>query len=339
MKHRKMTFLLPAACVFLAAAAFAAIASGSAGIPLRRIFTIILEGKMTPEYSILIDIRLPRIILGFAVGGALSLAGVILQGMFRNPLVEPYTLGISGGAALGAAVCIILKLHNFLPTMALPASGFLGACLVILPLYFLNMRRSVLHMQGILLTGVMTSFISSSLVVLILAISRTEELHSIVFWIMGSLEEPSWLLILIVAAVSVACFFLSYFFAPAMNALSLGEEEAAHLGIDTERIRKQLFLIASLLTGISVSLTGIIGFVGLIVPHFVRTMAGYDHRRLLVLSFITGAGFLILCDTIARTVIAPIELPVGVITGILGGSVFIYVLGRKFMSGRSGGAL
>ena len=339
MKHRKMTFLLPAACVFLAAAAFAAIASGSAGIPLRRIFTIVLEGKMTPEYSILMDIRLPRIILGFAVGGALSIAGVILQGMFRNPLVEPYTLGISGGAALGAALCIILQLHYILPVTALPLSGFLGSCLVILPLYFLNMRRSVLHMQGILLTGVMTSFISSSLVVLILAISRTEELHSIVFWIMGSLEEPSWLLILIVAAVSVACFFLSYIFAPAMNALSLGEEEAAHLGIDTERTRKQLFLIASLLTGISVSLTGIIGFVGLIVPHFVRIMAGYDHRRLLVLSFITGAGFLILCDTIARTVIAPIELPVGVITGILGGSVFIYVLGRKFMSGRSGGAL
>ncbi len=339
MNPRKMTFLLPAACVFLAAAAVIAIASGSAGIPLRRIFPILFEGQMCPEYSILMDIRLPRIILGFAVGGALSLAGVILQGMFRNPLVEPYTLGISGGAALGAAVCIIFRLHCLLPTMALPLSGFLGACLVILPLYFLNMRRSVLRMQGILLTGVMTSFISSSLVVLILAISRTEELHSIVFWIMGSLEEPSWVLILIVAAIALMCLFLSYFFAPVMNALSLGEEEAVHLGIDTERAKKQLFLMASLLTGISVSLTGIIGFVGLIVPHFVRIMAGYDHRKLLILSFLTGAGFLILCDTIARTAIAPIELPVGVITGILGGSVFIYVLSRRLMSGRSGGAL
>lgn len=339
MNPRKMTFLLPAACAFLIAAAVIAIASGSAGIPLGRIFPILFEGQMTPEYSILMDIRLPRIILGFAVGGALSLAGVILQGMFRNPLVEPYTLGISGGAALGAAVCIIFRLHCLLPTMALPASGFLGACLVILPLYFLNMRRSVLRMQGILLTGVMTSFISSSLVVLILAISRTEELHSIVFWIMGSLEEPSWALILIVAAIALACLFLSYFFTPVMNALSLGEDEAVHLGIDTEKAKKQLFLMASLLTGISVSLTGIIGFVGLIVPHFVRIMAGYDHRKLLILSFLTGAGFLIFCDTIARTAIAPIELPVGVITGILGGSVFIYVLSRRLMSGRSGGAL
>lgn len=337
MNRREMRFLLPAAALFLAAAVVVALASGSAGIPLGRILAIILTGNATPEYSILMDIRLPRIILGFAVGGALSLAGVILQGMFRNPLVEPYTLGISGGAALGAALCIIFKLHYILPTTALPASGFLGSCLVILPLYFLNMRQSVLRMQGILLTGVMTSFISSSLVVLILAISRTEELHSIVFWIMGSLEEPSWVLILIVASMSVACLFLSYFFAPVLNALSLGEEEAVHLGIDTERTKKQLFLIASLLTGISVSLTGIIGFVGLIVPHFVRMMTGYDHRKLLVISFLTGSGFLIFCDTIARTAIAPIELPVGVITGILGGSVFIYVLGRQHASGRSGG--
>ncbi len=337
MKRRPMRVLLPAACLFLAAAAVTGIASGSAGIPLRRILTIILDGQATPEFGILIDIRLPRIVLGFAVGGALSIAGVILQGMFKNPLVEPYTLGISGGAALGAALCIILQLHYILPVTALPLSGFLGSCLVILPLYFLNMRRTILRMQGILLTGVMMSFISSSLVFLIFAISRTQELHSIVFWIMGSLEEPSWTLILVLTVIVVACLFISYFFASVLNALSLGEEEAVHLGIDTERAKKQLFLMASLLTGISVSLTGIIGFVGLIVPHFVRIMTGYDHRRLLVVSFLVGSGFLIFCDTIARTVIAPIELPVGVITGILGGIVFIYILARRQTSGPSGG--
>ncbi len=339
MKRRSMRVLLPAACLFLAAAAVTAIASGSAGIPLLRVITTILEGQATPEFGILMDIRLPRIILGFAVGGALSIAGVILQGMFRNPLVEPYTLGISGGAALGAALCIILKLHYILPMTALPLSGFLGSCLVILPLYFLNMRRTVLRMQGILLTGVMMSFISSSLVFLIFAISKTQELHSIVFWIMGSLEEPNWTLILILTAIVVVCLFASFFFAPVLNALSLGEEEAVHLGIDTEKAKKQLFLMASLLTGISVSLTGIIGFVGLIVPHFVRMLTGYDHRRLLVVSFLVGSGFLIFCDTIARTVISPIELPVGVITGILGGSVFIYVLARRQGSARPGGSL
>ncbi|MHB8111794.1 MAG: FecCD family ABC transporter permease, partial [Syntrophorhabdaceae bacterium] len=249
------------------------------------------------------------------------------------------TLGISGGAALGAALCIILKFQAVFPVCALPLSGFLGSCLVFVPLYLLNMRQRILRMQGILLTGVMISFISSSLVVLILAISRTEELHSIVFWMMGSLEEPNWSLIIMAAIIAVSSLFIAYFFAPALNALSLGEEEAVHLGINTEKTKKQLFLVASLLTGISVSLTGIIGFVGLIVPHFVRLMTGYDHRRLLVVSFLTGAGFLIFCDTIARTILAPVELPVGVITGILGGSIFIYVLSRRQLSGRSGGAL
>lgn len=338
MKGMQMRVILPGAILFLAAAVVTALVSGSAGIPIKKIFSIIAAGNITPEYSILIDIRLPRVMLGFAVGGALSLAGVILQGMFRNPLVEPYTLGISGGAALGAALCIILKLQNIFPAIALPASGFIGSCLVILPLYFVNLRQNIARMQGILLTGVMTSFISSSLVVLILAVSRTEELHSIVFWIMGSLEEPSWALIIIVCIIAVLGLFVSSILSPALNALSLGEEEAIHLGIDAEKTKKQLFILASLLTGISVSLTGIIGFVGLIVPHFTRMITGYDHRKLVVVSFLTGAGFLIFCDTIARTIFSPIELPVGVITGIVGGSVFIYVLGRPHLSGQ-GGAL
>jgi len=305
------------------------LSNGSAGIPVGKIIPIILEGKGTAEYSILLDIRLPRIILGFAIGGALSLAGVILQGMFRNPLVEPYTLGISGGAALGASLCIILRLNRIIPGISLPLSGFLGALLVILPVYFLNIRKGVLRVHGLLLTGVMISFISSSLVILILAISRTEDLQSIIFWIMGSLEEPNWFLIWTACIVSLLCLVFSYIFCLDMNALSLGEEEALHLGIDVEKIKKLLFLIASLLTGISVSVAGIIGFVGLIVPHFVRMFVGYDHRVLLVVSFFTGAGFLIFCDMLARTVIAPVELPVGVITGILGGSIFIYALSRR----------
>lgn len=314
---------------FLVLVSIISLCTGSAGIPVNRIISILIEGKGTPEYSILLDIRLPRIILGFAIGGALSLAGVILQGMFRNPLVEPYTLGISGGAALGASLCIILRLNQIIPNIAMPLSGFLGAFLVILPVYLLNIKKGILRIQGLLLTGVMISFISSSLVILILAISRTEDLQGIIFWIMGSLEEPSWALIWIACFVSLACLALSYLFCLDMNALTLGEEEAIHLGIDVEKKKKLLFLIASLLTGISVSVTGLIGFVGLIVPHFMRMLVGYDHRVLLVTSFLSGAGFLIFCDMLARTVIAPVELPVGVITGILGGTIFIYALSRR----------
>jgi iron complex transport system permease protein len=339
MKNKTDTWILPitAAFVFLLATCLISLASGSASIPMNKIAPILFEGKGTADYGILFDIRLPRIILGFAIGGALSIAGVMLQGMFRNPLVEPYTLGISGGAALGASLCIILRFNRVLPDAALPLSGFVGACLVILPLYLLNMKKRILNVQGLLLTGVMTSFISSSLVVLILAVSRTEDLHSIVFWVMGSLEEPSWVLIMTAFSVSLLGLVLSYLFSLDMNALSLGEEEAAHLGINTERTKRQLFLIASLITGVSVSVSGIIGFVGLIIPHFVRMLVGYDHRLLLIVSFLSGAGFLILCDTVARTVIAPIELPVGVITGIVGGSIFVYVLNNKIFRRGEGG--
>lgn len=338
MKTEKTSwpFLLIASLLFLAASAGISLVSGSAAIPIGRIFSILFGERGGAEYTILVDIRLPRIILGFAIGGGLSLAGVILQSMFRNPLVEPYTLGISGGAALGASLCIVLRLGGLLPDGILPVSGFIGASVVVILLYLFNTRKKVLHIEGLLLTGVMISFISSSMVILILAISRAEDLQSIIFWIMGSLEQPSWILILTALFVSLLCLLLSYLFGVRMNAFSLGEEEAIHLGIDVEKTKKQLFFLASLLTGISVSVSGLIGFVGLIVPHFVRILTGYDHRRLLVVSFLTGAGFLIACDTIARTIIAPIQLPVGVITGILGGSIFIYVLSRKFFSQGNG---
>jgi len=339
-RNKKSTwfFLLLMSFLFLIASAVFSLITGSAGIPVGKIISILFNGRGGTEYSILIDIRLPRIILGFAVGGALSLAGVILQSMYRNPLVEPYTLGITGGPALGASLCIILRLSSLFPNGALPLSGFIGASLVIMLLYLFNAQKKMLHMEGLLLTGVMISFISSSLVTLILAISTAEDLHSIIFWIMGSLEQPSWFLILMVFCISLICLGLSYCLSLHMNALSLGEEEAIHLGVDTETTKRYLFLMAAILTGVSVSVSGLIGFVGLIVPHFVRILAGYDHRRLLLISFITGAGFLIMCDTIARTVIAPIQLPVGVITGILGGSVFIYVLSRKLIS-QGGGRL
>jgi iron complex transport system permease protein len=316
---------------FLIAASLYSLSSGSSDIPMKDIIPTLLRGSGTPEFSILFDIRIPRILLGFAVGGSLSLAGVILQGMFRNPLVEPYTLGISGGAALGVALCIILGLHRILPDLAMPLFGFIGAFAVALPISLINIRKGMVKTEGLLLTGVMISYISSSIVTLILAISRTEDLQGIIFWIMGSLEEPSWLLISIVLFISLTCLALSYIFSLDLNALALGEEEAIHLGVNVEMAKKMLFLIASILTGVSVSIAGIIGFVGLVVPHFVRMLAGYDHRVLLVMSFITGAGFLIFCDTLARTIISPVELPVGVITGILGGSLFVYALSRRFL--------
>lgn len=301
---------------------------GSAGIPASRIIPVILKGRSGVDYSILVDIRLPRIMLGFSVGGALALSGVVLQGVFRNPLVEPYTLGISGGAALGAALSIVFKLARF-SVFTLPLCGFAGAILVVVLVYSLSVRKGVLKIQGLLLTGVMLSFISSSLIMLIMAVSSSEDLRQILFWTMGSLEEPNTFLIKTAFWISVFGLITSYFFATTLNAFALGEEEAKHLGVDTETAKRLLLAIASLLTGFSVALGGIIGFVGLVVPHFMRMFVGVDHRILLISSFLGGAAFLIFCDTIARTMIAPMELPVGVITGILGGILFIYTLTKR----------
>lgn len=321
-------FILLFSLILLAVSAFSFLI-GSSHIPLNRIIPLILKGKGTIEYSILFDIRLPRILLGLAVGGALSIAGVILQGMFRNPLVEPYTLGISGGAALFVSLNISFGLNQSFGLISLPVSGFLGAIVVILVVYALSVKKGTLKIQGLLLTGVMISFISSSLIMLIMAISKAEDLHGIVFWIMGSLEEPNPLLIKLMLFISIFGLIISYLFCFDLNALLLGEEEALHLGINIERTKKSLFILASVLTGFSVGIVGIIGFVGLLVPHLMRMIVGSDHRILLISAFLSGAGFLILCDTLARTIISPLELPVGVITGIVGGGLFIYALTKK----------
>ena len=319
--------------LFICVVAFVSLSVGSGGFYLKNILSD-MPVKGTPEYAILFDIRLPRIILAFAVGGALSLAGVILQGMFRNPLVEPYTLGISGGAALGVALNIVFRIARTFGTFSIPISGFLGAAVVIIILYSLSMRRRILKIHELLLCGVMISFICSSFIMLMMAISKAENLQGIVFWIMGSLEEPNINLIWLTVITSMLGLIASYFFCFDLNALLLGEEAALHLGINIERTKRLLFILASVLTGFSVAVAGIIGFVGLLVPHLGRMFVGNDYRILNITSFLLGGGFLILCDMLARVVIAPLELPVGVITGILGGSIFIYtILKRKLVLG------
>jgi iron complex transport system permease protein len=213
--------------------------------------------------------------------------------------------------------------------LSTPASGFLGAAGIVFLVYTISARGAGIRLSRLLLIGVMVSFMASSLIMLVMAVTRTEDLHGIIFWIMGSLEEPNFFLIKTVLIISLGGMIISFVYAVSLNALSLGEEEAFHLGVEVERVKKAVFVIASLLTGCCVAVAGIIGFIGLVVPHLMRMLVGGDHRILLVASYISGAAFLILCDTLARVVIAPMELPVGVITGLVGGAVFIYALSRK----------
>jgi iron complex transport system permease protein len=306
----------------------ASLCIGGSPIPIKNIPHILIYGEGTPEHTILLKLRLPRILLGCAIGGALSLAGLILQCMFQNPLVEPYTLGISGGASLGVCLNIILGLYK-IHLLSLPISGFIGAGAVIFLLYLLATRKGFMNIYILLLTGVMISFIASSFFVLILSLTEAEKAHSIMFWIMGSLDEPYSLLVGTATTISIIGLLVSYLFSIELNALSLGEEEALHLGIDVGRTRKLLFILASILTGCSVAICGVIGFVGLVIPHFMRMILGYDHRALLFASYLGGGIFLVLCDTFARVVIAPVELPVGVITGICGGGIFVYALYKR----------
>jgi len=316
-------FLLVAAGIFAVS-----LQVGEIKISLLKIPGIFSTGEETLEYIILKQIRLPRIILGLSVGGALSLAGVILQGVYRNPLVEPYTLGISGGAALGVALSIVFELQQRFGLFMLPTAGFLGALVTVFLVYLTSMRKGSIKIENMLLIGIMISFIASSAMMLLMSLTTSENIHGILFWIMGSLDETNSLLIYITSITSVAGLIGSYFFVQPLNALRLGEEKARHLGINTETQIRILFIMSSLLTGICVAVAGVIGFVGLVIPHLVRLWVGTDFKILLISSFITGGSFLVLCDTIARTIISPNELPIGVITGIIGGIVFITVLSR-----------
>ncbi len=311
--HNRQKFVV--ALVVLITSLFLSLSVGSSGFNLNP--TLVKE------------LRLPRTLLGLSVGGGLSLSGVLLQGLFRNPLVEPYTLGISGGAALFVSLGIVMHLPQTMGWGVVPFLGFAGALATILTVYILSTKKGSLRVHNMLLIGVMISFISSSLIMLVMAVSKVEDLHGIIFWIMGSLEGVSKWTIAVCITILLIGTTLAYLFVWDLNALMLGEEEAIHLGVNVEVLKKALFFTASLITGVCVSSSGIIGFVGLVVPHFVRIIFGHDHRVVIPASVVSGASFLVLCDTLARVVVPPMELPVGVITGVVGGILFIYALIRR----------
>lgn len=326
-KYLQWLFFIVVLLVLLLATILISLSAGEVKITAGKLAEIFAT-KDSIEYTVLTRIRFPRIILAIAVGGALSLSGAILQGIYRNPLVEPYTLGISGGAALGVSILLVsgVGLQSY---FALPFSGFLGALVTLFLVYTLSVRRVGLSMNSMLLIGVMVSFVSSSAMMFLMSLSTSETIHNIVFWVMGSLDEPNSVLVRIAFWSSLGGLLISVFFARPLNALRLGEVKARHLGIDTGTTIKILFVLSSLLTGIAVSVAGVIGFVGLVIPHLIRLIIGNDYRVLLLGSFLGGAVFLVLSDTLARTVIAPNELPIGVITGLAGGLMFIIVLSRS----------
>lgn len=282
-------------------------------------------------HTIIYKIRFPRSILAVAVGGSLSLSGVVLQTIFKNPLVEPYTMGISGGASLAVAIALITGMVNKFGNYMLSLAGFVGSVFSVILINVISLNLRYRNINNLLLIGVMISFISSSIITLLLSLSSSDSINSILFWTMGSLNETNIRMVYFTFFVSIICLVLIYLFNRVLNALRLGEIEAQYLGLNTTLHINLLLLLASILTGTSIAIAGIIGFVGLIIPHIIRTYVGTDHRILLISSYITGGIFLLICDIIARVIISPNELPVGVVTGIIGGVMFIVILTRTHL--------
>ena len=280
------------------------------------------------EELILFSVRLPRIIFAGIVGASLSLGGVVFQAMLRNPLADPYVLGISGGSALGAIAGIIIGASSFY--LGIPLLAFCGALATVFLVFVVaGGTRGPLLDNSLLLSGVVVNAFFSAAILFFLSIVNSMELHSITFWLMGDLSRASFKEILLAASCLIAGFLIIYAQARELNLIVQGEETALHLGVNIERTKQLLLVVTSLITAVAVSMAGIIGFVGIMVPHMMRLVFGSDHRLLLPASAIFGASFLVIADTAARLVLAPAELPVGVITALCGAPYFIFLLKRK----------
>ncbi len=270
-------------------------------------------------------LRLYRLATAFTVGAGLAAAGVVLQALLRNPLADPYVLGVSSGGALGAALAILTGLAAFSPAV-LPAAAFVTALATLALVYALANRPAGPSIYGLLLSGVIVSALASSLLMLLVSLAPVEGLHEITWWMLGSLEVASPRLLAVAAGAVGASLLLFLFLARDLNALTLGREMAHHVGVRT-RVAVGLGLAgATLASAAAVSLAGLVGFVGLVVPHAVRTLTGADHRRLLPAAALGGGFFLVGCDAVARSLFAPVDIPVGVLTALTGGPFFLYLL-------------
>jgi iron complex transport system permease protein len=276
---------------------------------------------------ILVQIRIPRVLMGFLVGGTLAAVGVVLQALLRNPLADPYVLGVSSGAALGASVAMLLGIGTTMVLLpALPLFGFLGGLLSLVVMYRLAQSQGRLPIHSLLLAGVILNAIMTALIMFITSILEPNRSAGLIAWLMGSLTSPGYVALAVFAVYAAIGMAMLLQKAQLLNLLTLGEEAARSLGVATEGVKKQLFALTALLTGAVVSVSGMIGFVGMVVPHAVRMLVGSDHRLLLPASAFVGGMFLVVADTIARTMLAPAEIPVGIVTALAGGPFFLYLL-------------
>jgi iron complex transport system permease protein len=291
--------------------------------------------SLSSDYGLIVlEIRLPRILLAIMVGASLSVAGASFQALLRNPLADPYVLGISSGAALGAIIALIVESHLSLsPEMAgliTPIGAFIGAALTIAAVYVLGRRDGQIDSTTLLLGGIISASFLSAVIMLLMTTLSGSNLRGTAFWLMGDLSTPQPRSLLYFLSFGfIAATGAIYTTASDLNLLLAGEKEAMHLGVDVPRVRIVVYLAASILTGLAVSVSGAIGYVGLLVPHIMRLIFGSDHRMLLPAAALGGAIVLVIADTLARTVTSPTDIPVGAMTAIAGAPLFIYLLRRR----------
>ena len=304
----------------------AAVAIGAAGIPLREVIAALAGGGDDTTRAIVRDLRLPRALLAAMTGGALALAGAVFQALLRNPLAEPYVLGVSGGAAVGAVAAIVLGIAALSPWVV-PVAALIGALVAIAIVFRIAAAAGrVLDTRVLLLAGVIVGAFFNAVILLLLTFAEAESFRSAVFWMMGSLSSASWSAVALLAVYLLPAGLVLLGLARPLNLLAVGEETALHLGVRVERVKLVAYFVASLLVAASVAACGVIG---LIIPHALRLAWSSDHRFLLPGSLLAGAAFLLIADTAARTLAAPAELPVGVITALIGVPVFVVLLARR----------
>ncbi|MGP9039727.1 FecCD family ABC transporter permease [Cytobacillus kochii] len=342
LNNRGVAYLC--AFVFLCVAMMMGISIGTVSVLPLDIFNIIgaeilrlpISNDVHPMHSnIVMNIRLPRVVLAGFVGASLAIAGAAFQGLLRNPLADPYTLGVSSGASVGAVLTIFLGLSiPFVGTFTLPLFSITTAFLtIIVVLFFARQIDRGMRVETIILTGIIFSSFLGAFISLMIALTG-DELRQIIGWLLGSVSMRGWDYVQIILPFFIIGSAMLIANSKELNAMSFGEERARHIGVNVQKRKMMVLIAGSILTGAAVAVSGTIGFVGLVIPHLTRLLWGPDHRHLLPLSMMTGAGFLILADLFARTIISPTELPIGVITALIGAPVFAIILIKRRAEGR-----
>jgi iron complex transport system permease protein len=322
---------------FFALAVFVSVSTGASGTSAWATLGQWLRGEemAVADRVVLFDIRLPRLALGILVGASLAVAGAVMQGLFRNPLADPGLVGVSAGAGLGAVVTIVLggllpvALRDMIGTWLVPLAAFGGGLVTTILLYSVATRSGRTSIATMLLAGIAIAALAGAVIGVMVYIADDRQLRDLTFWGLGSLAGATWTKVAAAAPVIILALAASPFLARGLNALALGEAAASHMGVPVQRLKSAAIITVAAATGASVAVSGGIGFIGIVVPHLLRLVNGPDHRSLLPDAAVLGAAVLLLADAVSRTIVAPAEMPIGVITAVLGAPVFLWVLLRQ----------